>query len=162
MNLIIYFAIAIIAFLTGYMIEKHKAEKHFTEKIRKEEAKSTRYLIDMRIDLLMITRYVSGIGFDKMLKAHNFQHVAIYGAANVGKCLYHFLDSSEIEVVCFIDKTKSAEMLYDIPICDSNNIDPNIDAIIVTPLTYFDEIYDDLNKKVDCPIIPVVDILGDK
>lgn len=162
MNSIVWGAITIIAFLTGYILAKRKAEKIFCENIRKEEAKSTRYLIDMRIDLLMITKYVSGIEFDKVLKAHNYRRIAIYGAANVGKCLYHFLDSSGIEVVCFIDKRKSVETLYNIPVCDSDNIDHSIDAIIVTPLTYFDEIYEDLKTKIDCPIIPVVDILGDE
>jgi len=152
----------IIVFFIGYMIAKYEDEKSFDEKIRNEKTKSTRYLLDMRIDLLMIERYMSGVGFDKMLRTHNYRKVAIYGAANVGKCLYHFLKSSEIEVICFIDKRKFVDELYNIPIYDLNNINSNIDAIIVTPLTYYDEIYDDLKKKIDCPIIPIIDILGDE
>lgn len=152
----------VLAFLGGYELAKHELEKNFMKKIRMEEKKSARYLLDMRIDLLMIQRYMSGIEFDKMLKAHNYKRVAIYGSANVGKCLYYFLNSSEIEIVCFIDKRNSVELLYDIPVYDLSNIDVSIDAIIVTPLTYFDEIFNDLKTKINCPIIPVTDIFGDE
>lgn len=163
MNFVFSICIAIVlAFFSGYKLAKLRLEKSFVEKIRKEEKKSARYLLDMRIDLLMIQRFMSGIEFDKMLKAHNYKRVAIYGAANVGKCLYYFLYSTEIEIVCFIDKRNSVELLYNIPICDSSNIPQSIDALIVTPLTYFDEIYEDLKAKTDCPIIPVTDIFGDE
>lgn len=162
MNFVVFFSIAIIAFFIGYMLAKYNAEKNFAEIIKKEKTKSARYLFDMSIDLLMIARFVSGVEFDKMLRVHNYKRVAIYGAANVGKCLYHFLAFSEIGVACFIDKKKFGELLYNIPICDLDNIDSNIDAIIVTPLTYFDEIYDELKTKIDCPIIPITDIFGDE
>lgn len=162
MNILLLCVIAVVACVIGYILAKYKDKKYYVEEIKKEKEKSARYLFDLRIAVLMVEAYMLNSGLDKMLRANNYSRVAIYGAAAVGRSLYYFLDSSEIEVVCFIDKRKTGEMLNNIPVRDLSNIDSNIDAIIVTPLTYFDEIYDDLKTKIDCPIIPITDIFGDE
>ena len=35
----------------------------------------------------------------------------------------------------------------------------DVDAIVVTAVTFFDEIEDELHKKVNCPILSLEDIL---
>ena len=37
----------------------------------------------------------------------------------------------------------------------------NVDAVIVTPITFFSEIEDMLSLKMDCPILSIEDILYD-
>ena len=68
------------------------------------------------------------------------------------------LKNSNIEIAYGIDKNASG--IY----TDINMVTPEenlekVDAIIVTPVFFFDEIEEELSKKIDCPIISLEDIL---
>ena len=47
----------------------------------------------------------------------------------------------------------------DIPVYKlSDELDP-VDAVVVSPIYYFDEIERNVSEKMDCPIIPLDDVV---
>lgn len=92
------------------------------------------------------------------LEAEGYKSIAIYGMNYVGETLMDELLNSSVEVKYGIDK--NADTIYaDVDILRPEDELPEVDAIIVTAITFFDEIEDDLSRKVDCPIISMEDIL---
>ena len=75
-----------------------------------------------------------------------------------GETLLEELRETQIQVVYGIDK--NAENIYsDISILSLEDTLDDVDAIVVTAVTFFDEIEDELHKKVNCPILSLEDIL---
>lgn len=92
------------------------------------------------------------------LEAEGYKSIAIYGMNYVGETLMDELLNSNVEVKYGIDK--NADTIYaDIDILRPEDELPEVDAVIVTAITFFDEIEDALSRKMDCPIISMEDIL---
>lgn len=92
--------------------------------------------------------------FDK----HEYKTVAIYGMSYIGERLLDELADSGIEVKYAIDR--NADAIYsDIEVCSPEDELPEVDVIIVTAVYFFDEIYDQLSKKVQCSVESLEDVL---
>lgn len=92
------------------------------------------------------------------LEKNGYKRIAIYGMSYAGETLVDELKGSGIEVAYGIDK--NAELIYaDVDILTVDDDFAPVDAIVVTAITFFDEIEDMLSEKVDCPIISLEDIL---
>lgn len=91
-------------------------------------------------------------------KRNNYKTAAVYGMKELGQRLCNELKGSGVTVVYAIDK--NADSIY----ADMDIVTPDeelvpVDVIVVTAITYFDEIEEELAEKVDCPIISLEDIL---
>lgn len=96
-----------------------------------------------------LTDYFENMGYKK---------IAIYGMSYVGERLVEELKDSSIQIAYGIDKM--AETIYsDIDLVTMENELEQVDAVVVTPIFFFDEIEEELSKKIDCPIISLEDIL---
>lgn len=76
----------------------------------------------------------------------------------VGETLVDELKKTDIEVVYGIDK--NVDFVYsnvDI-VSVEDNLDP-VDAVVVTAITFFDEIEEQLVQKMECPVISLENIL---
>ena len=57
---------------------------------------------------------------------------------------------------------KNADNIYaDIDVVSLNDKLDEVDVIIVTAITFFDQIVEELSNKVKCPIVSIEDILYD-
>ena len=75
-----------------------------------------------------------------------------------GETLIDELKNTNTNVRYGIDK--NADSLYsEVDIVTMEDELENVDAIVVTAITFFDEIAEKLEEKVDCPIISLEDIL---
>lgn len=101
-----------------------------------------------------------GKSITEYFKRNNYKSVAVYGLSYVGERVLDELKNSDIEVKYGIDKNAEA-MFADIEMYLPEDELPEVDAIIVTPVFFFDEIYTALSDKVSCPIISMEDILRD-
>lgn len=81
------------------------------------------------------------------LKKNGIERIAIYGMAWMGVLLFYELKNTDITVVCGIDRIKK-ETNTNLEILRPEEFDKVVDAIIVTPIYYFSDIYDVLVKKV--------------
>lgn len=91
--------------------------------------------------------------FDK----HGYRRIAIYGMSYAGKTLIRELHNSDIEIVCGIDQREGMDA--EIEMVAMDEIQQDIDVIVVTAITFFDEIKENLMQKVSCPVISLEDIL---
>lgn len=89
---------------------------------------------------------------------NGYQTVAVYGMRELGARLCDELKGSGVTVSYAIDK--NADAIYaDVDVVTPDGVLADVDVIVVTAITYFDEIEEMLDEKVDCPIISLEDIL---
>ncbi len=89
---------------------------------------------------------------------NEYKTVAIYGLSYIGERLIDELKESGIEVKYAIDK--NANSIYsDLEVYLPEDGFPDVDVIVVTAISFFDEIYDLLVSKIDCAIVSLQDIL---
>lgn len=92
------------------------------------------------------------------LEKNGYKEIAIYGMNYVGETLLSELKDSNVKVKYGIDK--NADTMYlDIDVVTPDDELEEVDAVIVTAITFFDEIADNLSEKISCPIISMEDIL---
>lgn len=93
--------------------------------------------------------YFEGVGYHE---------IAIYGMSYAGETLADELQGSNIKIKYGIDK--KANVIYaDFDVISPDEELEKVDAIVVTSITFFDEIYEILTKKISCPILSLEDIL---
>ena len=92
------------------------------------------------------------------LRSEGIKTVAIYGMSFMGQRLYEELRDTDIEVKYGIDK--NCDKIYaDIDIVTSEDDLEEVDAIIVTAFSFFDEIADLLMEKTDSRILSIEDLI---
>ena len=92
------------------------------------------------------------------LKSEGIKTVAIYGMSFVGQRLYEELRDTDIEVKYGIDKNW-AKIYADIDVVGMEDELEEVDAIIVTAFSFFDEIEEILMEKTDNRILSIEDII---
>lgn len=113
---------------------------------------------------LMMNQWVKvkqeGKNLSSYFVKNGYKRIAIYGMSYAGETLLDELKNSEIQVAYGIDR--NADTMYaDIDIVSMDDIVDEVDAVVVTAITYFDEIESGLSEKVSCPILSLEDILYD-
>lgn len=111
---------------------------------------------------LMMNQWVKVKQEGKNLAAYfeqnDYKKIAIYGMSYVGETLVEELKGSNIQIVYGIDK--NADTIYaDIDVVTLEDVLEEVDAVVVTAITFFDEIERQLVQRMDCPILSLEDIL---
>lgn len=92
------------------------------------------------------------------LENNGYRQIAIYGMNYVGETLLAELEDTNVKVKYAIDK--NADHIYsDVDIISPEDDFDEVDAVIVTPITFFDEIQELILEKLDCPVLSMEDIL---
>lgn len=97
-----------------------------------------------------LTQYFEEKGIDS---------IAIYGMSYIGERLYDELKDSDIEIRYAIDQNING-VYTDLNVFLPKDELPEVDAIIVTPVFYYDEIKEVLKKKVGSKIISLDTVLN--
>ncbi|MCM1231287.1 MAG: hypothetical protein NC489_14295 [Ruminococcus flavefaciens] len=150
--------IATLSSISGAILGVVVAGKATAEEIRKQKGYAQKHLALY----LMMNQWVKVKQEDKSivdyLKKEGYKRVAIYGMNYVGETLLKELSNSDIRVEYGIDK--NANSIY----ADINVVLPDedlrdVDVVIVTAVTFFDEIEEALMRKMNCPILSLETIL---
>lgn len=128
------------------------------EAVAKEQKMSNKHLALF----LMMNQWVlvkqEGKNLASYFEKNNYRKIAVYGMSYAGERLLNELKGSGIEVAYGIDQ--NADGIYsEIEIVTKEDTLEPVDAIVVTPVFFFQEIEKDLAEKVDCPILSLEDIL---
>lgn len=111
---------------------------------------------------LMMNQWVkvkqAGKKLSTYFEQNGYKRIAIYGMSYAGETLMEELRDTGIEVVYGIDK-KAGSIYSEVNIVTMDDILEDVDAIVVTAITFYDEIEEKLSDKMDCPIISLEDIL---
>ena len=77
-----------------------------------------------------------------------------------GETLIEELKSTEIKIKYGIDR--NVETIYsDIDLVSPDDQFEKVDAVVVTAITFFEQIEEMLSEKVDCPVISLEDIISE-
>ena len=129
-----------------------------SEKLQKEKANGKKlYAFYRAFDQWLRIRQ-EGKTLAEYFQKNGYKTVAVYGMKELGERLCDELKSTDITVRYAIDK--NADQLYaDVDIVTPDEELAPVDVIVVTAITFFDEIEEMMSEKVDCPIISLEDIL---
>ena len=149
---------SILSALTGAAIGAGTVGKVTAESIKNSKAMSDKHLALF----LMMNQWVKvkqeGKNLAEYFKENGYKMIAIYGMSYAGETLVDELRGTEVKVVYGIDK--NADTIYsDIDVFSMEDDLAKVDAVVVTPITFFDEIEENLSEKLDCPILSLEDIL---
>lgn len=111
---------------------------------------------------LMMNQWVKvkqeGKNLASYFEKEGYKEIAIYGMSYAGETLVEELEGSNIKIKYGIDR-KADNIYADIDIVSPDDSLDEVDAIVVTSITFFDEIEAKLSEKIDCPIVSLEDIL---
>lgn len=152
--------ISIVSALIGAALGAGAVGKAIGETVSKSQSKSDKYLALY----LMMNQWVKikqeGKSLAVYFEKNGYERIAIYGMSYAGKTLINELKDTNITVVYGIDQ--KADFVYsgaDIDIVSADNDLESVDAVVVTAITFFEEIEEKLSLKIDCPILSLEDIL---
>lgn len=152
--------ISILSALTGAAIGAGAVKKASEDKARVIHSYAQKHLALF----IMMNQWVKvkqeGKNLAVYLEKNGYKKIAIYGMSYAGETLLNELKDTGVSVAYGIDK--NADAIYtDVDIVSMEDNLEEVDAIVVTAITFFDEIEEKLSEKVDCPIISLEDILYD-
>lgn len=105
----------------------------------------------------LLLKDVAG-GVYKFLNDNDFKRVAVYGMGSLGRSVCSELMCHNIEVAYVIEQNPNRRNGDYIFYTMQDDL-PSIDVIIVTPITHYDEIAEELAKKVNCTILSLDDVI---
>ncbi|MDE6743360.1 MAG: hypothetical protein K2J95_05740 [Lachnospiraceae bacterium] len=132
-------------------------------KVILEEGEKVKNMSDKHLSLfLMMNQWVKvkqeGKNLSEYFEKNGYKKIAVYGMSYAGETLIDELRDTQIKVVYGIDK--NADAIYaDVDILSLEDDFSDVDAVVVTAITFFKEVEEKLSKKMDCPIISLEDIL---
>lgn len=152
--------ISVLSALTGVAVGAGAVGKITGENLSKSKAMSDKHLALF----LMMNQWVKvkqeGKNLSSYFENKGYKKIAVYGMSYAGETLIDELKSSDITVAYGIDR--NADSIYaDVDIVSMEDELEPVDAVVVTAITFFDEIEEKLSAKIDCPIISLEDILYD-
>ncbi|NBH84997.1 hypothetical protein D7X88_17195 [bacterium C-53] len=134
-----------------------------TGNVSNKKVKKTKDMSEKHLQMFfMMNQWVrlnqAGKSLVSYFEYNNYKKIAIYGMSYAGETLLNELKDTDITVAYGIDKNadslRSEIKLYTM----EDELDP-IDAVVVTAITFFDEVEEKLLEKVECPVISLEDIL---
>ena len=147
-----------LSLLTGAAIGGGVVGKKVSQKAQKHKEYADKHLALF----LMMNQWVKmkqeGKNLSFYFEKNGYKKIAIYGMSYAGETLIDELRDTNIEIAYGIDKR--ADLLYaDLDIVTIDDLEDDADVIVVTAITFFDEIERVLSSKVNCPIVSLEDIL---
>lgn len=103
----------------------------------------------------------SGKSLCQFFEDNRISEIAVYGMAELGELLCHELKETSVKVKYGIDRRASDKKESCVNVMDFNNSKEyhDVQAIVVTPIQYFDDIAKQLRKKTDADIISLEDVI---
>lgn len=150
--------ISILSTLAGAMLGAGAAQKVLLDKTKKIQSMSDKHFALF----LMMNQWVSvkqgGKSLGAYFEMNGYKKIAVYGMSYAGETLVNELENTGITVAYGIDQR--ADSIYtDLDIMTMEDDLEDVDAIVVTAITFFEEIEEQLLEKVNCPILSLEDIL---
>ena len=101
-----------------------------------------------------------GVNLADYLKQFSYKVIAVYGAGILGRHLLFDLRQTDIEIAYIIDRQ---EYVYypEVKVKNINDELDKVDAVVVTAVADFDEIYQILKGKLDCPVLSIAELIGE-
>ena len=136
----------------------------FTKNNEEKKIQKARGYADKHLALfLMMNEWVKvkqkGKNLSTYFEKKGYKKIAIYGLSYAGETLISELKDTGIEIAYAIDKNASGMYLDDLDIYSMDEELGKVDVIVVTAITFFESIENELSSKVEYPIVSLEDVL---
>lgn len=150
--------LTVLSALTGAAVGAGAVGKVKEDSLAKARAMSNKHLALFRMMDQWVRVKQEGKNLASYFEKNDYREIAIYGMSYAGMTLVNELKDTDIMIAYGIDK--NAEAIYsDIDIISMDERLEDVDAIVVTAITFYEEIEEELSKKTDCPILSLEDVL---
>lgn len=154
MKKLLFFIITIIiSVLAGAIIVWNYLDKV----IERVQQLSDKHLKLFKVMNLWVNNYQDNKHLEQYLQNKGINKIAVYGMGIAGVTLYRELRGSKVEVCYGIDQ--SVKSKDGIKVLSLNDQLPEVDAVIVTPVTGFSDISMSLEQKLDCVVLSLEEIM---
>ncbi len=144
--------------VAGVVVSIATVGKEQGKMIKKQQQLAEKHLAIMKVYDEWLKVRQDGGSLVRYFEMRNYKNIAIYGMSYLGESLVRELKDSDVKVKYGIDK--NAENIYSSVDVVNLSIDlPKVDAIVVTTIFFFDEVADELENLVDCPVISLENIV---
>jgi len=147
-----------VSAMAGYAAGWIRTEKKLNKEIERIQMLSDKHnaLFMLMNQWVRVKQECKGVA--DYLNRKGYKKVAVYGMGYAGETLVRELHGSDIEIGYGIDR--EADNIYtEFKMVKPDGELDKVDAVIVTSITFFDEIKSELCAKIDCPILSLEDIL---
>lgn len=150
----------LLLLLVGIMIGAISMGNLMNEKLIEKHNLSEKHRILFQLMNMWVKVKQEKISLPEYFYHNDMRNIAIYGFGVVGRLLENELKDTDVSVRYIIDKnaencsTKNKKYTPDEEL-------PDVDAVVVTAVTYFDEIEKMMSSKMRCPIVSLEDIMFD-
>ena len=150
--------LTLVSVFAGAAVGAIGTSRKMSEKIYKASEMSDKHLALF----LMMNQWVKvkqeGKDLSSYFERKGYKNIAMYGMSYAGETLINELKNTNIHVDYAIDK--NADSIYaDVDVVGAEDQLNKVDAVVVTAITFFNEIEEKLADKVGCPVISLEDIL---
>lgn len=139
---------------------QQRVARKFMEKNKENEVLAKKYYDLFSLMTIWMEKEFNGRYLKDWLYAKEIRNIAIYGIGKIGKMIYQLLKDTNIRVLYAIDRL-NIEVYKNIKVYHlSWEVDlPYAEAIIVTPIQDYVEIYNELSLKLDTKILNFAEII---
>ena len=152
--------IGVLTALAGAAAGVAVTARRMSDQIEEKQKKADKHMTLF----LMMNQWVKvkqdGKNLSLYFEREGYKEIAIYGMSYAGETLMEELVDSPVTVKYGIDRN-AEKILADVDVVTPDAFLEPVDAIVVTSVTFFEEIEEILRQKTDCPIISLEDILYD-
>lgn len=150
--------ISALSALAGATVGAAAVAKTIGDSTQKAQTMSDKHLALFLLMNQWVAVKQEGKNLSDYFERNNYHSIAVYGMSYAGERLLEELKGSGITVKYGIDKNASG-IYSDVELVTMEEKLEEVDAVVVTPIFFFDEIEEELSKKISCPIISLEDIL---
>jgi len=152
--------ISVVSMLVGTAEGARAIGKMEGDRLNKTQSMSDKHLALF----LMMNQWVKvkqeGKNLSEYFERNGYKRIAVYGMSYAGETLIDELKGSKIEIAYGIDQ-RASSIYADVDIVSAEDTLKDVDAVVVTAISFFDEIEEKISLKLDCPIISLEDVLYD-
>lgn len=150
--------VSVLSVLAGAVIGAGTAGTMREKEMQKWKDYSNKHLALYKMMCQWVTVKQNGVNLADYFEKNDYKKIAIYGMSFAGDLLVNELKDTSIKVAYGIDKNAGSCYAEIDVVTMEDNLD-EVDAVIVTAITFYNEIADELSTKISCPIISLEDIL---
>lgn len=150
----------LLAFMTGLLLEVIAINKYIKKGIVKLLLTSNKNLMSFRVMNQWVKIKQKGKNLSEYFELAGYEKIAIYGMGYIGETLLSELSGTKTEVLYGIDQ--NADTTYaNVDVLSLKNELQRVDAVVVTVPNSFEVILENINKKLNCPVVSIIDVVYD-
>lgn len=159
MNNVIYLGLTAVAgiglgsFMGGRLIGR-QYEKHCAVIEKHADSFSEFYTLMQQ----WVKVYQSGHTLEHYFEKNHYKKIAVYGMSEMGYMVLKELQDTAVEVAYCIDRNAD-NVFAEIDVRRPDAELPQVDVVVVAVVQFYDEVKENLEKKLSCPIVSLSDVV---